>query len=451
MSNFFFDRQTLYELQIFSEDGNGSSSIFNLYNHVSTEGGKEKLTNFFRNPLNKLTDIIERQEVIKYFINNLCKVKFPVIQNQMDALEIYFYSKAPVIIASKGIYSVLESLYIRTIKSKSYFSIYRGGVQANLIFLKKIKLLCSQILKEDTPEKLKSVINILYNFLETKEISEAIKQIEQKQNPSFVSLLKLDKLFRDDKKNEYTIFMDSVYELDLYFSLSKAITKNKFTFPSFNDTTNGIKIKELYHPFINKPVTNNFEFEPNKNFVFLTGPNMAGKTTMLKSLGVSLYLAHLGVGVPCKEMNLSIFNGLYTSLNTEDNLSKGYSYFYSEVLRVKNIAKSLHKSNKMLVIFDELFKGTNVKDAFDGSLLVVDGLTNWDSNFFILSSHLLELGRELMKYPMVQFQYFSCSVNNNKPVFTYKLEQGLSDERIGLLIIKNEGIPELLKNNNYKE
>lgn len=444
MSKFFFDRQTVYELQIFSEDKNGSSSIIDIFNHVTTEGGKAKLNEFFRKPLNDIDKINNRQKAIKYFIEK--DITFPIVQAQMDIIEVYFYSKAHIIIAKDGPYSLLESMYIRTFRPSLFHSIYKGGVLANLHFINKIESLCQKIISPELPEKLQSTIDNLNSFINITEIKEALDLIKENKELSFITLIRLDKILRETKKSEYTEFMDSVYEIDLYISLAKAISKNGFSFPIFDNSVNGFEIDSLYHPFISSPITNDFKFEQGKNFAFLTGPNMAGKTTLLKSLGLSIYLSHLGLAVPCKQMSLSVFNGLYTSLNTEDNLSKGYSYFYSEVLRVKNIAKSLHQSNKMFIIFDELFKGTNVKDAFDGSLLVVDGLTNWNNNFFILSSHLLELGQQLMKYPVVQFQHFSCSVEKNKPVFSYKLQEGLSDDRIGLLIIKSEGIPELLVN-----
>jgi len=96
------------------------------------------------------------------------------------------------------------------------------------------------------------------------------------------------------------------------------------------------------------------------------------------------------------------------------------------------------------MIFDELFKGTNVKDAFDGSILVIDGLMKWESSLFILSSHLLELEHTIRNYPNTFFQYFDSDVVNGKPVFSFGLREGISKERLGLLILKNEKIDKIL-------
>ncbi len=156
-------------------------------------------------------------------------------------------------------------------------------------------------------------------------------------------------------------------------------------------------------------------------------------------------MSHLGMGVPASAMKLTTFSSLFSSLNASDNLSIGYSYFYSEVLRVKKAAEILRQSRRSFMIFDELFKGTNVKDAYDGSLLVIEGLVQWNSSVFILSSHLLELEKEIQKQPNVFFKSFESSIIDGKPRFSFKMVDGVSDERLGLVILKNEKIDVLLK------
>jgi len=136
---------------------------------------------------------------------------------------------------------------------------------------------------------------------------------------------------------------------------------------------------------------------------------------------------------------------LWKSLNVSDNLPKGYSYFYSEVRRVKDVANVLRENKSAFIIFDELFKGTNVKDAFEGSLKIIQKLSKWKNSLFILSSHLLELGKELKTENSICFMYFDSKVENGKPIFNYKIKEGLSDERLGMLILENEGVFEMLK------
>ncbi len=443
-NNFFIDRQTLYELQLFTDDDNGQS-ISGIFMSVNTEGGKQRINELFRAPLNSVVDIKKRQSAIQYIMHTDGFNSFPTSQQHMDAIELYYYSKEPVIVARNGFVATLESIWLRIKKRSVYNKVYREGVMANLQFIKRMRAFANAINNEDIPELLRDIVFQIFIFTDIPDINSALKLIDNSSDFSFIQLLHLDKLFREVLREEYTLFIDSIYELDMYMGIAQSANKYKFIFPVFDDDVSGVDIKGLYHPFLTKAIDNDFTYSSDKNFSFLTGPNMAGKTTFLKALGVSIYLAHIGLPVPATGMTLNKFSGLFTSLNTVDNLTKGYSYFYSEVLRVKSIAQTLHKTPKIFVIFDELFKGTNVKDAFDGSMLVIDGLCKWSSNYYVLSSHLLELGVDLKSNHNVQFNHFSSSVKDNKPVFDYKLHTGLSDERIGLQIIKSEGIPQLLE------
>ncbi len=99
----------------------------------------------------------------------------------------------------------------------------------------------------------------------------------------------------------------------------------------------------------------------------------------------------------------------------------------------------------MFVIFDELFRGTNVKDAYDASLLIISELAAIRSSIFFISTHLLELTKELKKFANISFQYMDVILEGKKPIFTYKLRVGVSNERLGMYFIQNEGIIELIK------
>lgn len=118
---------------------------------------------------------------------------------------------------------------------------------------------------------------------------------------------------------------------------------------------------------------------------------MAGKSTFLKSIGLSVFISHLGFPVPATKMTTSIYNGIVSTINLSDNLNKGLSHFYSEVKRVKETALKLKESKKLLVIFDELFRGTNVKDASDASLLIIAAFSKIKKSTFLVQHILLKL------------------------------------------------------------
>jgi DNA mismatch repair ATPase MutS len=184
--------------------------------------------------------------------------------------------------------------------------------------------------------------------------------------------------------------------------------------------------------------------DPHSNFFFLTGANMAGKSTFIKSVGAALFLAHLGMGVPADKMRISLFDGILSNINVVDNLVKGESYFFNEVKRIRNTIIQISDRRKWLVLIDELFKGTNVQDAMKCSSTVIKGLIKIESSLFILSTHLYEIGEELKQYQNICFKYFVTVIKNGQLEFPYQLKDGISNDRLGYLIMEREKVVELL-------
>ena len=183
----------------------------------------------------------------------------------------------------------------------------------------------------------------------------------------------------------------------------------------------------------------------DSNFLFLTGANMAGKSTFIKAVGTTVFLAHLGMGVPAEEMRLSLFDGILSNINVVDNIVKGESYFFNEVQRIKNTIIKINDGKKWLVLIDELFKGTNVQDAMKCSTVVIKGLIKIQNSLFILSTHLYEIGEELKQYQNISFEYFETTVKGDQLEFNYQLKEGISNDRLGYLILKKEKVVDLLE------
>jgi DNA mismatch repair ATPase MutS len=124
----------------------------------------------------------------------------------------------------------------------------------------------------------------------------------------------------------------------------------------------------------------------------------------------------------------------------------GLSHFYAEVLRVKMVAEEVSKEKDLVIIFDELFKGTNVKDAYDATLAVTAAFSEFRNCFFIISTHIIEAGEVLQtQQANIQMLYLPTIMNGNIPAYTYKLQPGISSDRHGMMIIENEGILEMLE------
>src|ERR1700742_2411592 len=114
----------------------------------------------------------------------------------------------------------------------------------------------------------------------------------------------------------------------------------------------------------------------------------------MRSLGVGALLAHLGMGVPAVALRTSFLQGVITNMQVEDNILRGESYFFAEVQRMKQTAEKLSQHEPHLVLMDELFKGTNVHDAYECTKAVIEGLLHHPNHLMILSTHLYEVAQQ---------------------------------------------------------
>jgi len=227
--------------------------------------------------------------------------------------------------------------------------------------------------------------------------------------------------------------------------MAVAVKTYNLSFPEFVEQhTPLVEAKGLYHLLLPHPVAYDLLMSPEHNFLFLTGANMAGKSTLIKTVGSAVFLAHIGMGVPAQYMKLTVFYGLLSNINVVDNIAKGESFFFNEVQRIKNTIEKINNGQKWLVLIDELFKGTNVQDAMKCSLTVIKGLIKIKNSLFILSTHLYEIGEELKTYPNISFRYFETGVKDEQLEFSYQLKEGISNDRIGYVILKREKVVEML-------
>ena len=165
---------------------------------------------------------------------------------------------------------------------------------------------------------------------------------------------------------------------------------------------------------------------------------------MLFVLALIVLLAQTGMNVPARRVRLSPVEAILTSLNPSDNLRAGVSYFYAEILRVKEAAELLANGRRCLILFDEVFKGTNVRDALEASAQVILGFARTRRSGSIFSSHLTELAEVLGENRAIRFCRFEGEVRDGRPIFDYRLDAGVSDQRFGLLLLREAQVPELM-------
>ncbi|HLF46118.1 MAG TPA: hypothetical protein VI548_06815, partial [Chitinophagaceae bacterium] len=312
-------------------------------------------------------------------------------------------------------------------------------------FFKGINKLTSLFSKSDLPPYFKIYIERAEQLLKETPLQKLLAALPG-EIFSTAQTLYFGYYIHDRYRNQTLELIDIFGRLDAFYSMAMAMKTYELHFPEFVDQEYPlIQSAGLYHLLIKKPTAYDIELNPEHNFLFLTGANMAGKSTLIKAVGSAVFLAHLGMGVPAQSMKLTLFDGLLTNINVVDNIAKGESFFYNEVQRVKNTVQKINDGKKWLVLIDELFKGTNVQDAMKCSLTVIQGLIKIQKSLFILSTHLYEIGEELKQYPNISFRYFETSVKEDQLEFGYQLKEGVSNDRLGYLILKREKVVEMLE------
>jgi DNA mismatch repair ATPase MutS len=342
----------------------------------------------------------------------------------------------------------LQNLSYRINPDNNYY-IIKSGVQQLVYLLVQLKEKIETSDKKNIPVKLALYEKKIAEFIENPDFRFVFTK---RLKITYSKLNKLDNLFRRKYKNELPEIIDLVYILDAWISVAKVAKQKNLALPVYSDlTAPTLFIEEFYHPLLENAVPYSIEINESANLCFLTGPNMAGKSTFLKSVGLSVYLAHIGFPIPARKMTTTIYNGIVTTINLSDYINVGYSHFYSEVNRIKETILKIKDKKRLFVIFDELFRGTNVKDAFDGSLLIIKSFANIPESTFFISTHITEVAEKVKELSNIQFKYFDSKLVDNIPIYEYKLESGISHERLGMYILKNEKIVEILDSITNKE
>jgi DNA mismatch repair ATPase MutS len=236
-----------------------------------------------------------------------------------------------------------------------------------------------------------------------------------------------------------------VAELDALDAMATTSREQGWVLPDVIDAE-GVLVEAdgLVHPFVESAVPNPVALDRDGPLIFLTGPNMAGKTTWMRAVGVGVLLAQAGMGVPARRMRIAPAEALFSSLHPTDDLQEGRSTFMAEVLRVRAAAELLAEGNRALILFDEAFRGTNVLDARDASLTVIRGFRHARRGATVFSSHLADLAEELRGESGIRFRRFEGRVVEGEPRFDYTLQEGVSEQRFGMLLLRRAGIPDLL-------
>ncbi|WP_431210964.1 MutS-related protein [Puia sp. P3] len=390
--NFSTDKQTLDDLNIFGK--RGGDSIYGLFSQTQTRGGASLIEQLFREPLSRPDAIRKRIGIFRHFAE--LGLSFPFKPEWFDAVEQYLANTDERTKLSRGDGS-LERRIRGLVSTNTEESIIQRGIGS----LVEMVHVCNEFVLgvggldggvgdgSAYGEERTAMAGLLGD-----PAFAGVLRVSPRKKLGFEEMAVLDEVLRFRNRSVVRRLLERIYYLDLYLTVARVAVARKFVFPVVLDSgSNTVRLEGLYHPGLTGAIPNSIAISSDNNIVFLTGANMAGKSTFMKSLGIAIYLAHMGFPVAASSMEFGVLDGLFTTINLADNLGLGASHFYAEVLRVKKVAEELNRGRKLLVIFDELFRGTNVKDAYEATIAITGAFASQRNSVFVISTHIIEAGR----------------------------------------------------------
>ena len=473
-----------YDLDLF-----GPASLFQYVNRCGTEIGEERLATDLMRPQSSKEAILERQEAIKElskdvelrqwfwakghtlvdnikeneslfewlieqnvvfgkFVYQVLLILFPIFSVALIALTIFSSAYFPLLFLFAGIQWLILSF-----KSKEVSKAEKALSHHKKLFDKYSQLLQRTAQSEFAGARLRSIQHEAQEASERiLKFSRLVNAFESRKNAianlfgNSLYLYDLQCLYRLEKwrSANHTMvkdWLDKIAEIDALISLATFHFNNQSnTFPTLENAAH-IQATEMGHPLIalDERVNNSFSIGKPENIMLITGANMAGKSTFLRTVGINLVLALSGSSVCAKEFTFPLVD-LYTSMRATDSLVDHQSYFYAELSRLKIIMEQVRSKKPTIVLLDEILRGTNSKDKQEGSIGLLNQFVSYQA-LVILASHDVVLGELENKFPNSIRNYcFESELANDALVFDYTLHKGIAHKANATFLMQQMGI-----------
>jgi len=488
--NEFIDQSHDYthDLDIF-----GEGSLFQFINRTSTIFGKLRLAEYFSNAYGQSEKVIQRQQAVKELSEMVeLRQKLQLIfhdekSNESDKTEIttWLGSESPVKnlklvrILAYGLPAITLTSILLFVVGIIAFPSFLIVLQLMIVFLyarqtmhiqniitSKTKILNKfaqsllliensnfkseyftyiqkQLVAEEgkIPSKAIHQLSVILNYMDS-NLNILVSII---LNGLFMFnlhlLLKVEKWKKQNQENVPNWF-ESIATFDAMCSLANfAYNNNQFIYPDLIIDDFGFIAENLGHPLIDgeQRVVNNIEIKGWNQFAIITGANMSGKSTFLRTIGANYILAMVGAPVCASKLSFYPIQ-IQSSIRTSDSLVKHESYFYAELKRLKQIIDELESGKKKLILLDEILKGTNSKDKQAGSIALIEQLLHYKS-IGLFATHDLMLGELATRFPgQVNNLCFEIQIEGDKMVIDYKLHPGVCKNLNATFLMKNMGI-----------
>ena len=478
-----------FDLDIF-----GRRSLFQSINRTCTFFGKDRLAKWLQNHLHEKTSIEKRQEMVREISEHtLFREQFRVAGlvhhgQSSDAEKIQAWSQSPAQYLHAGWVKafiwgvpVINSLLLITSLagwtsfswlglSFGIFLVLSFGIIKRATYIqetygKQLKSLngYARLIALAKAEDWKSagMLELMERFnLNGQSPVQALQQLSKEldrldlRNNQFLYVLlegsiffQLQEIVRIERwKVRYgqhiSEWLETVGELDALCSLGTfAYNHPQYTYPELTEKPFYFLATQMGHPLmpVSQCVKNDATIPSRPFFLIITGANMAGKSTYLRTIGVNYLLACIGAPVCCERLKLHP-NQLITSLRTSDSLSDNESYFFAELKRLKRIIDLLNQGQQLFIILDEILKGTNSMDKQKGSFDLIRQFMQMKANG-IIATHDLLLGSLIKQFPEEIRNYcFEADIKDNELTFSYKLREGVAQNMNACFLMKKMGI-----------
>ena len=470
----------------------GEGSLFQFVNRTSTLSGQQKLADWLIGPPLQKEVIIKKQEAVRelsqysdWRLNFLANGKMFDETNEMhdeilswSGLELKLKNVASIkriliiiplltlislVPAVLGVTNLFVVIMVFTQWLLLYF-FWKRITEYFRFFGRKSELLSKymQLLQFIEEKKFDSELLIGLQNKVTKPVSSSkifsqlkslVDQFEYRQN--FLVGIFLNSFFLWDIRCVYKLWiwhnqhhsqlgewLEVISETDALISLSNFTNNHpEFVFPEIHEGEFAFSALKLGHPLLkeNKRICNDFEIGGWSKVMIVTGANMAGKSTFLRTVGVNLILARTGCPV-CAEKMVFTPVEIYTNMRTTDSLIKDESYFFAELKRIKGVLDLLQKGERIFVILDEMLKGTNSVDKLNGSKQLIKKLLEFNA-VSLIATHDLKLSEMESEYPQQVFnKCFEIRIEDDELVFDYKLSDGVTRTMNATFLMKKMGI-----------
>ena len=478
-----------FDLDIF-----GRRSLFQSINRTCTFFGKARLAKWLQNHLHEKTSIEKRQEMVREISEHtLFREQFRIAGlvhhgQSSDGEKIQAWSQSPAQYLHAGWVKafiwgvpVINSLLLITslIGWTSFsclglsfgiflvlsFGIIKRATYIQETYGKQLKSLngYARLIALAKAEDWKSagMLELMERFnLNGQSPVQALQQLSKEldrldlRNNQFLYVLlegsiffQLQEIVRIERwKVRYgqyiSEWLETVGELDALCSLGTfAYNHPQYTYPELTEKPFCFLATQMGHPLMpaSQCVKNDATIPSRPFFLIITGANMAGKSTYLRTIGVNYLLACIGAPVCCERLKLYP-NQLITSLRTSDSLSDNESYFFAELKRLKRIIDLLNQGQQLFIILDEILKGTNSMDKQKGSFDLIRQFMQLKANG-IIATHDLLLGSLIKQFPEEIRNYcFEADIKENELTFSYKLREGVAQNMNACFLMKKMGI-----------